>query len=1673
MDIADLGFRVNTDGIKKGKKALDDLDKSGKRVGETSKKSGGVIDRSMRAAALGIGAASTSSKTLLGSMGALKGVLGTMGLISIARNAISMGVAFDSSMNIVRSKLLISKDAMKELREQAKKLGSETVFSASEAAGAMGYLAQAGLDAQKIYDAMPSTLNLAAAAGLNLSQAADIATNVMGSFNLTVADLPNIMDTLAITSARANTSVEEMAGALLKAGPVAAELGIDLQTVAGMTGQLANAGFKAERAGTIMLNMFTNLLIPVGQGKQAMEELNITQKDLFTTMGDGSLQFKGMGNLMDLLKEKGVGTADTMRIFGRIAGPGMATLLASGKLSLEDLTKSLDANGQSALMAAIRMSGIGGAIDSAKSAWEGLNIEIIEMGGGDIVIKILEKITKGLRYLTTDGLNYIKPFLLDVKINLVSVKDAFVKFGDAVKNSEAWPFKAIRELGVAIQGVGLILSPLRPYIDEIVAGFIALKIAGLALSAVILVVKSLSGAVILLNPVVLAITAVAISAALIYENWDGIAKFFKELWASVKAETEAFLKWWKNATFAEKTIELSTANFTIGRKLIEGFFSWWDSSTLKTHTPEVVTIYIDIARSMANDFINWWDNIDMLAIVADIEFPSLDKLKSKFTGIFDWFKSVGFDISQGLTDGMDGNMSPIAASAKLASNVISTIKDVAQTKSPSRITTQVGRDISQGLADGILDGADASVAAVTELTDAALKEFNRIFDGLEKQYKKLTLSKDAFRAYELGLVGITGAEQRAIITMESKNDALRESNKIIKRVTDEILNQSKAQYLQNIELSQGADAARFAELTMSGYSDAQARNAIETANNMKFQKEFYTALVDSIKSASDVKEFFNEMGNWLRDWLKEKIAYFAANQIMVGLGLSGGTGVLAGVGGLLGSGGAANSAAAASDGIGTVAAGGGSFFSQIAAATSTAVSAAAIAAIGYAIGKSAVGTDWQKTGGGFDIGYSDGAVFGQSFINWEKERELWRGTASEIVYDVLNDDVRNSVIDYFADLTTTITDQAGVLSAAGADGILEGFTVAVQKFEGAHVEDDLAVWLETATRKAYETAYGNLDPAIQALIDQSVNLVSKPLTDVSDAFLGIGETATQSTLAEIEAAFQNLHDVAIQVIPTLKDVGIQLSSDYEQSIVIASGLSDSMGGVSTTLERLTLFANEFVPQGERVNAELEKLTGGVGDWNESIGNGNLSMSASQIALLAYTSTLDLNTTAGVLAAQQVSEFTNSLDTVGSTTVLNKLALDDYISSLDLSTESGRLARDAAINLSDVFTDTSASLIVTRDGLYEYIKAIGDSTTMTTEAKTIALTAAFEQMDAIIALEDAARQSKITLDTVTEASKLLNLNFDVTSPLVITAANSLVELMGGLEAFSAATQTYFNTFYTLQEQQDLALAQAAGAVFLFNEQLGLAGDAAIDTREEFRTYVEALDLTTIAGQNAFVAAMAVAESMGVVVESEKSLTAVIDTLPINLQESFVLMQSSADVTAESVATNAQTITNGAIAINEASLSMGATNETIKTGWLSTSANIAKTNDDINNNYASLSQNLQSTNSTIISNWQNAGKQISAANDSINNSNSAMAATIINGANGINSAVGVVEKSLGRFGGAMQNVAGAASSAAGIAGAGARTSANAAGQAVKSANAAASASQGARDFAQSAKSVCISC
>ncbi len=439
--------------------------------------------------------------------------------------------------------------AFKGLEDAAKQTGKTTEFSASQAAGALNFLAMAGFDAESAVAALPGVVDLATAAGVDLATATDIASDSLGAFGLATKDpiqlgknLARVNDILAKTSTSANTTVEGLFEAIKEGGPIAVTSGASMETFAALAGELANAGIKGSQAGTTLKNMFLKLAAPAGDGAKLLERFGVQTRD---TNGD-------MLDIVDILGKLdtslgGLGTAEKSgvleAIFGKIPLAGVNVLLKSGSKKLNEYRGELEAaSGASAKMAGVMRDTLQGRLNSLSSAVEGVKISIFSMTSGplsDVIDKTTEwvRVNEGLISSKVGGFlamiisNFDKIVTWTKRIGvgfavflvLAGVLKTFIVVLTAVNLVMALNPVGLMVLGIValIAAIALAVAAIIKWKDVIIGAF-------LGMSDSVLVVAGIIGSFVI-GPMALLMAA----GLLLIKNWEPVGEFFSSLWGGI------------------------------------------------------------------------------------------------------------------------------------------------------------------------------------------------------------------------------------------------------------------------------------------------------------------------------------------------------------------------------------------------------------------------------------------------------------------------------------------------------------------------------------------------------------------------------------------------------------------------------------------------------------------------------------------------------------------------------------------------------------------------------------------------------------------------------------------------------------------------------------------------------------------------------------------------------------------------------------------------------------------------------------------------------------------------------------------------------------------------------------------------------------------------------------
>ena len=441
------------------------------------------------------------------------------GLMSASNTAMD----FEAKLSKVKAITGATAQDMLTLEKTALELGQKTKFSASQSAEAMSYLGMAGWKTNEIIAGMPGLLNLAAASGEDLASVADIISDDLTAFGMKAEQAGHMADVFAAASNNANTNVAMMGQTFKYAGAVAGSLGFSLEDVAIATGLMANAGIKADQAGTSLRSIMTRLVKPPKQAAEALDELGISAVN-----SDGSM--KPLMQIVNELRQKFAGLSEAQKgslgaaIAGQEAMSGFLSLMNAGDADIDKLSQAINnCNGAAGKMADTMNDNAQGSIVAFQSAIETLQITV-----GKTLLPIITEAAKGMTSFA-QSLGSFSAEYPGVASGALAVTTSIFVLG-AAGNGLMWIFNGVKTV---IMGSKAAWALMQLAMNSSTVATIASTAAQWAMNAAMYACP--------VGIMIAGIAALVAAGYALYTNWDTVKQFFVNLWESPTARVFMFI----------------------------------------------------------------------------------------------------------------------------------------------------------------------------------------------------------------------------------------------------------------------------------------------------------------------------------------------------------------------------------------------------------------------------------------------------------------------------------------------------------------------------------------------------------------------------------------------------------------------------------------------------------------------------------------------------------------------------------------------------------------------------------------------------------------------------------------------------------------------------------------------------------------------------------------------------------------------------------------------------------------------------------------------------------------------------------------------------------------------------------------------------------------------------
>ena len=674
----------------------------------------------------------------------------TATVTAFGKASVEAGMSFDSSMSQVGATMGYSvqeintagseaNQTMQQLRDFAQQMGSTTAFSASEAADALNYMALAGYDADTSMTVLPSVLNLAAAGGIGLADASDMVTDALSAFGMGSEEAATMVDQMALTASKSNTSVQQLGEAFLTIGANAKSLSGGTTELSTALGILADNGIKGSEGGTHLRNILMSLNPTTDKAVAAWDALGVSAYD-----ADGNLRpleetFADLNTAMgDMTDQEKTQTLSAM--FNKTDLASVNALLATSATRWEDLSDAIaNSSGAAEDMANVQLDNLEGDMTLFKSALEGAQIAVSDQltpslrqfvqfgssglsrmttafseGGlsgamaefGTILSEGLTMITEMLPSFVNAGMQLLSALGSGLMQNLPMITDAAMQIILMLVNALITNLPSIIQAGLQVilqlaTGIAQALPELIPSIVEVILTIVQYLIEniGLLVEAAIQLMTGLANGLIAALPLLIeqvpALIVALVSALvtnapmllqaglqLIITLGTALITYLPQLLAKIPILIQQL---------KEKFIQLCVNLIMVGQKINETIMN-----ALKTA----------------------WTTL--LAAVSGL----MTNLKNKFLGFVSGFVDIGSKIVDGIKAGITAGWESLKSFVgETAKSLLDSAKDALGIHSPSReFADIIGAQIPAGIAKGIKDNMSVLTNVIDDMSSGAVLE---------------------------------------------------------------------------------------------------------------------------------------------------------------------------------------------------------------------------------------------------------------------------------------------------------------------------------------------------------------------------------------------------------------------------------------------------------------------------------------------------------------------------------------------------------------------------------------------------------------------------------------------------------------------------------------------------------------------------------------------------------------------------------------------------------------------------------------------------------------------------------------------------------------------------------------------------------------------------------------
>lgn len=544
----------------------------------------------------------------------------------------------------------------------------------------------------------------------DLNNSIGMTNKIMQAWNIDAEKTPNVLGLITVKAQETGISVDTLMNSVLENNSVFKEMGLTFEQSIGLMANFEKNGVNS----TVALAGLKKAVVNYAKEGYTMEE--------------------GLKKTIEAIKNASSETEALKRaqeVFGTKGAPEMTNAIREGRLSVEDLCKSME---EYKTTVDDTFNATLDPPDEAKVALNNLKTAAADLGA-----KLLTSLAPVLKDITKKVKQFASWFtqLNDkTKLTIIKIGGVVAAIGPALI--------AFGKMSTGISAVVKGITGIKAACAAAKAGIVALNVAQKAQAVVTKIVTAaqwLWNAAMTANPIgaiIVLIAAVIAAVVLLYNKCEPFRNFVNNMLAGIKQGFSAAwegikLVWSAAKDFFKSVWEAIKGIFSVVKDVLAAYFhDAWEAIKLvwsvakdyfKLIWENIKTVFSVVKSVLTGDFKGAWEGIKQIWNNTKEFFAGVwKKIKSAFKA--SEMKDIGVKLLKGLWNGINDTVDWLKKKVK---GVVDKIKSWFTGKkgfdehSPSKWAEKVGKFVMEGLANGVTK--DMSAEEAFEKKIANLKNF--------------------------------------------------------------------------------------------------------------------------------------------------------------------------------------------------------------------------------------------------------------------------------------------------------------------------------------------------------------------------------------------------------------------------------------------------------------------------------------------------------------------------------------------------------------------------------------------------------------------------------------------------------------------------------------------------------------------------------------------------------------------------------------------------------------------------------------------------------------------------------------------------------------------------------------------------------------------------------------